>query len=152
MAQARLGSLEGCDRELRSGEAVREGNEMLASVARLWPVAVVPIGSAGSKDLVLVRADHADARVPVRDGKIVGPLDVYYFNYLTEALGAQAEKAALSKRSEGVLAQECFNLIDGRRSVSEIRDILTGRYAPVPLAEVSEYVELLAKAKAITWK
>jgi hypothetical protein len=152
VAQARLGSGEGRDRELRSGEAVREGNEMLASVARLWPVAVVPIGSAGSKDLALARPDHADARVPVRDGKIVGPLDVYYFNYLTEALGSQAEKAALSKRSEGVLAQECFNLIDGRRTVSEIRDILTGRYAPVPLAEVSEYVDLLAKAKAITWK
>jgi hypothetical protein len=152
VAQARLGSAEGRDRELRSGEAVREGNEMLASVARLWPVAVVPIGSAGSKDLALARPDHADARVPVRDSKIVGPLDVYYFNYLTEALGAQAEKAALSKRSEGVLAQECFNLIDGRRTVSEIRDILTGRYAPVPLAEVSEYMDLLAKAKAITWK
>ena len=40
---------------------------------------------------------------------------------------------ALSKRPRGeVLAYETLNLVDGKRSVSEIRDTLTGRYEPVP--------------------
>jgi hypothetical protein len=42
--------------------------------------------------------------------------------------------------------------VDGKRTVSQIRDLLTGRYAPVPVAEVSEYLDLLAKAKAISWR
>ncbi len=44
---------------------------------------------------------------------------------------------------------EAFNLVDGRRSVSGIRDILSGRYEPVPLAEVAEYLDLLARAGAV---
>ena len=151
IAQAAMGN-EGRDRDLASAAAVAEGNEMLASVARLWPVAVVPIGNADAKPSMLARADSSDSRVAVRNPKILGPLDVYYYDYLSDTLGAEARSPRLGGRSEGVLAVECFNLVDGRRSVSEIRDILSGRYAPVPLAEVSEYMDLLAKAKAITWK
>ncbi|HEY6931675.1 MAG TPA: hypothetical protein VJA66_18535, partial [Thermoanaerobaculia bacterium] len=151
VAQAQM-SGEGRDRDLASAAAVAEGNEMLASVARLWPVSVVPIGNADAKLSALARADSSDGRVAVRNPRIVGPLNVYYYNYLSEALGADRQSPRLAARSEGVLAVECFNLVDGRRSVSEIRDILSGRYSPVPLAEVSEYMDLLAKAKAITWK
>jgi hypothetical protein len=44
---------------------------------------------------------------------------------------------------------EAFNLVDGKRSVSEIRDVLAGRYEPVPLAEVAEYLDRLARAGAV---
>jgi hypothetical protein len=88
----------------------------------------------------------------VRSPKIVGPLDVYYYNYLADVLGAGSDSGPLAKREGGVLAYECFNLVDGRLTVSEIRDELTGRYAPVPLSEITAYLDLLAKAKAITWK
>jgi hypothetical protein len=88
----------------------------------------------------------------VRDPKILGPLNVYYYDYLTEALGAESKTAKLVQRNDGVLAYESFNLVDGRRTVSDIRDILSGRYVPVPLAEVSEYMDLLEKAKAISWR
>ena len=78
---------------------------------------------------------------------------MYYFDYLERTLGEDAEgKIALAKRDGGdVLGWEAFNLADGRRSVSDIRDVLAGRYAPVPLPEVTEYFDLLARAKAITW-
>jgi aminopeptidase YwaD len=152
IAQSRMAAAEGRDRELQLGEAVAEGNEMLASLARLWPVAVVPIGSAGLKELVLAPPNSPDSRVPVRDPKILGPLNVYYYDYLTEALGADSKTTRLVQRNDGVLAYESFNLVDGRRTVSDIRDILSGRYAPVPLAEVSEYMDLLEKAKAISWR
>ena len=40
--------------------------------------------------------------------------------------------------------------MDGKRTVSDIRDVLTGRYEPVPLREVAEYLELLGRARVIT--
>jgi hypothetical protein len=42
--------------------------------------------------------------------------------------------------------------VDGKRTISDIRDVLTGRYEPVPLAEISEYLDLLAKAKTIYFR
>jgi hypothetical protein len=88
--------------------------------------------------------------VPVRNPEIRGPLDVYYFSFLTAA-GAGASKApALVARERGdVLAYEAFNLVDGKRTVSDVRDALSGLYAPVPLAEVAEYLDSLAKAGAL---
>jgi hypothetical protein len=55
---------------------------------------------------------------------------------------------ALPRRSD-VLTFEALNLVDGKRTISEIRDLLSGRYAPVPLAEVAEWLELLAKAGVV---
>lgn len=143
---------EGRDRDLRLREASAEGSETLASLARLWPLAILPVRSAGADELALARPVTTDARVPVRNPAILGPLNVYYYDYFTE-VGVDVKSAKLSKREGGeILAYESFNLVDGRRTVSEIRDILAGRYAPAPLSEISEYMDLLAKAKAIEWK
>jgi len=30
--------------------------------------------------------------------------------------------------------------------------VLTGRYAPVPLADIANYIDLLARAKAVSFK
>lgn len=144
------------DAALARRESIERAAATLDSIAALWPSA------AG-----LVRAENArlrslapdvppeaggDARVPTRSPEIVGPLGIYYSDYLAETLGAEAaSKAALPDRADGVLAWEAFNLADGRRTVSQIRDLLTGRYAPVPLSEVAEYFDLLARAKAVVW-
>ena len=40
---------------------------------------------------------------------------------------------------------EALNLVDGRRSVGEIRDVLTGTLGPVPVDEVAEYLDVLAR-------
>ena len=95
-----------------------------------------------------------DARVPVRNPDIRGPLSVYYYDHLSEVLGPDANTAtALAGREHGeVLAYEALNLADGKRSVSDIRDVLTGRYEPVPVKEVADYLELLGRAKVISWR
>jgi hypothetical protein len=93
----------------------------------------------------------ADHRVPTRNPGILGPLNVYYYDYFADIPGADLSKTAIAARDDGdVLAYEALNLADGRRSISEIRDILAGRYAPVPLTAIAEYFELLAKARAVT--
>jgi aminopeptidase YwaD len=66
-------------------------------------------------------------------------------------LGESRPQVALEKRDE-VLAYEALNLVDGKRSVGDIRDLLTGRYAPVPLAEVAEWLDLLARAGVVKFR
>jgi hypothetical protein len=42
--------------------------------------------------------------------------------------------------------------VDGKRTVSDIRDVLTGRYEPVPVKEIAEYLDLLATAKVVSFR
>jgi hypothetical protein len=146
------------DAALIRREAAAVAGETLRSLAARWPsaaaaardeearvraVSSVPAATAGS-----------DARVPVRNPDVRGPLGVYYYDHLSEALGPDTEvETALGRREGGeVLTWETLNLVDGRRSVQEIRDVLTGRYAAVPVAEVTEYLDLLARARVVTWR
>jgi aminopeptidase YwaD len=144
------------DSSLARREAVEQVTATLQSIATLWPSTAGAVREEQARirgRAVTVPAGGGDGRVPVRNPDIVGPLDVYYSDYLTESLGGDAvAKAALPGRGDGVLAWEAFNLVNGKRTVSDIRDVLTGRYAPVPLSEVAEYFDLLARAKAVTWR
>jgi hypothetical protein len=77
---------------------------------------------------------------------------VYYYDHLVEVLGTVPSTALAAGRKGEVLSYECLNFVDGRRSVAEIRDLLTGRYEPVPVAEVAEYLDLLARAGVVSWR
>jgi hypothetical protein len=147
----------GTDAAVVENRQLDAGLRTLASVASLWNI---PAGDLRREEDRLRRlatpasdaASHAprDGRVPVRNAEIRGPLEVYYFNFL-KASGADPSKSpALAGREKGdVLTYEAFNLVDGRRTVSDIRDALSGLYAPVPLAEVAEYLDSLAAAGAV---
>jgi len=157
---------------LAAHEAIETERETLRSIAAMWPTTASAVAREDERlrqMASLVRppatsaAAGADARVPVRNPEIRGPLDVYYFDYVADALGraASGPTAAaaaslgtrLTSRPEGgVLAYEAFNLADGARTVAQIRDVLAGRYEPVPVEEVAEYFDLLARARAISWK
>lgn len=144
------------DGALHLREAMATGRETLHSIARLWPAAAggVDAERRGLAPAPVPRATSSDGRIPVRSPEIRGPLDVYYYDHLRAVLGpdARIETALVSRAQGGVLAFEALNLVDGTRSVSEIRDVLSGRYEAVPLAEVTEYLDLLAKAQVIRWK
>ena len=126
------------------------------SLDALWPVipalrlAVVNEGSAAVPPV----AGGADNRVPVRNPDVRGPLGVYYYDHLREVVGRDAViETPLDAHEDGdLLAWEALNLVDGRRTVQDIRDILTGRYAPVPAADVAAYLDLLARARVVTWR
>jgi aminopeptidase YwaD len=150
------------DGTLAVRETLAEANEELSSLARRWPT------TAGAVRDLLARlkaetplvpvASGRDARVPVRNAEIRGPLDVYYYDHVTEALAArgQVEAAPNDVTALGgdaaLVAYEAFNLADGRRSLAEIRDVLTGRYQPVALAGISDYFDRLARAGVVAWK
>jgi hypothetical protein len=122
-----------------------------ASVRRLWPGAALPETDAAA--VAVPAAARADSRVPIRNPEVKGPLNVYYYDHLEEVLGGKGSADRLSRRENGdVLAYEALNFVDGRRTVSDIRDLLSGRYEPVPLEEVAEYFERLVQAKVVSWK
>ncbi len=145
----------GSDAAVVERQQVEVGLATLRSVAALWSL---PAGSLASEEERLRRlaapiartVGAADTRVPLRNADIRGPLDVYYFSFLDTAGGEASSPTALEKRDDGgVLAYEAFNLVDGKRSVAEIRDVLSGRYEPLPLTEVAEYLDRLARAGAV---
>jgi hypothetical protein len=77
-----------------------------------------------------------------------GPMGGFGYDYLEDQL--QDPPPALLKRTGlwgggAEYAYEALNLVDGRRTVSEIRDALAAIYGPLPLAEVAEYLADLEK-------
>jgi hypothetical protein len=137
-------------------EAIQEGLDTLQSVAALFPSR--PFAAAADEprlpEATVDAARSRDRRIPVRSPEVRGPLGVYYYDHLTEVLGAGVKTStALSGREHGeVLSFEALNLVDGNRTVSDIRDILTGRYERVTVSEVAEYLDLLGRAKVISWR
>ena len=153
------GAAPGPDPALAAREAIAQGVETLESLGRLSP-SIAPDVSADVEHLRAAMPPPpptSDRRVPVRAATIVGPLNVYYYDYFADlpapSTGADFTKSALASREDGeVLAYEALNLADGKRSVSEIRDALTGRYSTVPVSAVAEYFELLARAGAVSFR
>jgi hypothetical protein len=47
---------------------------------------------------------------------------------------------------------ELVNFIDGRRSISEIRDALAAEFGPVALEAVARYLEDLVSVGVVRWK
>jgi aminopeptidase YwaD len=148
------------DAQLAEREAAAMGAEALASLAAMWPGTAAEVRKLGdglalpppAGPIATLEPRGHDARIPERTPAVRGPLEVYYYNHLTAVLGDPlVPPPALEKRDE-VLAYEALNLVDGKRSVDEIRDVLTGRYTPVPLAEVSAWIDLLARAGVVRFR
>lgn len=90
----------------------------------------------------------ADHLIPKRNANVVGNLEVYYYDYLDDHLkGESPENLARlgSLPNGGTLVYEALNLVDGKRSVREIRDVLSAAYGPVALDAVFDYLKLLEK-------
>ena len=150
---------EGRDAAAATAVAIGSAEKTMDSIARLWPAAAPAAQRERERwrELAAIvrpaRPAGADPGFPSAAPKCAARSSVYYYDHLREALGADPPETALGKRENGgVLAYEAFNLVDGKRAVSDIRDFLAGAYGPVPIQEVSEYFELLAKARVVTWR
>jgi len=164
LVEARLrATLAGNDRDGLLGvrEAAIGGGEALRSVAGLWKAGAteaVAAAAAIEREAPAIPAlADADGRVPIRSDDVRGALDVYYFDTVADRLRAAGSQNAgtLFRPAQSlpeVHAYEAFNLVDGRRSVGDIRDVLTGRYGAVGSASVADYFDQLAKASIIRWQ
>ena len=164
LAQARL-RMALSDNPRDAALAVRETLAVqrlkLQTVARRWPAtadeARMLAGQLKPQD-VAASADR-DKRVPVPSPAIRGPLNVYYYDHFNATLAERNVSAtslpAMPELTEGdadLMLYEAMNLADGKRSIADIRDIITGRYVPVPQALFAAHFERLARAGIISWR
>ncbi len=93
-----------------------------------------------------------DARVPVRNPAVKGPL-APGGDWLREKAGAGSVSVAVARvpNSDDV-TYEIANFVDGTRTVSEIRDAVSAEFEPLDLKAVAEYLDLLARAGALSFK
>ncbi len=95
-------------------------------------------------------AGEVAGRVYRRAAEPKGPMEGFGYSYFEEKTAEQKIAApALLRRTplwgEGSYAYEALNLVDGRRTVRQIRDDLAAIYGPVPLEEVAEYLDVLRR-------
>lgn len=104
---------------------------------------------------IAARTDEAEpewppgfSRVPERSPDVQGPLNVYFYDYLTDKLGFDLPEVALGETAQF----EVLNFTDGRRTIQEIRDAVSAELGPVPFEAVVDYLELLERAGAVRFK
>jgi aminopeptidase YwaD len=100
---------------------------------------------------------EASRRFPVRNKKLIGPMDSFFFDYLTVKMGPEYRKRyeifnlpvnAYAFES----AYEALNFADGTRSVLEIAHALEAEFGDVPLHAVDQYMQALAESGVIEWR
>ena len=93
-----------------------------------------------------------DDRVPVRNPSVKGPLSPTG-DWLREKAGSASVALAIARvpNSDDV-TYEIANFIDGARSVSDIRNAVSAEFEPLELEAVADYLDLLARAGAITFR
>ena len=96
-----------------------------------------------------------DETVYVRDPSVQGPMIAFGYSYLRDRYGDDAYAELQLPRytgthgSGGEYAYEALNLVDGSRTVSDIRDWLTAELGPVPLEYVGRYLAALAEIQVL---
>lgn len=91
--------------------------------------------------------------IPKRNADVVGNMNVYYYDYIKDHL--PNENLEVLEKLEalpqgGTISYETLNLIDGKRSVAEIKYILIAAYGEMPEELLLNYIKLLQKANVIS--
>ena len=96
-----------------------------------------------------------DETVYQRNRDLQGPMYAFGFSYFEDKLGTEAAgelnllKHGTSHGSGRMFAYEALNLVDGNRTVSDIRDWLVAEMGTVPVEYVAEYLDALASIGVI---
>ena len=90
-----------------------------------------------------------DATVYVRNTDIEGPMGAFGYSYIEDHLGKEKLAGLKLKNhktahgSSGMFMYEALNFVDGKRSVSDIRDWLVAELGEVSVEDVAEYLAAL---------
>jgi len=96
-----------------------------------------------------------DDTVYERNTDIRGPMRAFGYSYLTDKYTEERyEELKLPKHtgtngSGGEYAYEALNLVNGNRTVTDIRNWLTAELGPVPIEYLSEYLQALESVDVI---
>ena len=90
-----------------------------------------------------------------RNAEIKGPMSAFGYDYFTDHYGAERERSIRLLQFQGLwgsggeYAYEVLNLVNGRHTVQDIRDIVSATYGPVELDLVLEYLRALESIRVI---
>ena len=90
-----------------------------------------------------------------RNAQIKGTMSAFGYDYFTDHYGAERERSVRLLQFQGLrggggdYSYEVLNLVNGRRTVQEIRDFVSAVYGPVPLEVVLEYLRALESIRVI---
>jgi hypothetical protein len=96
-----------------------------------------------------------DDTVYERNAEIQGPMRAFGYSYLTDKYTEERyDELKLPKHTGingtgGEYVYEALNLVNGNRTVTDIRDWLTAELGPVPVEYVSEYLQALESVDVI---
>ena len=96
-----------------------------------------------------------DRAVFRRNPNIKGPLVTFGYDYFTDHYGAGRAATIRLLNFQGLrgagseYAYEALNLVDGNRTVREIRDAVSAIYGPIPLDYIREYLRALEEIQVI---
>lgn len=91
-------------------------------------------------------AEETDDRVFVRNPDIQGPMSAFGYSYQEEYLRPEDLAAMVLTIAQ---SYETLNLVDGERTVSDIRRWLVAEFGDVPLEGVSQYLEALERIEVV---
>jgi aminopeptidase YwaD len=133
---------------------------MVASMERFFPVPpdvqrnasafITSLEQAADMTVGASNSTVATGRIVYRrNPNVKGPLSAMGYSYLAHKAGEEKAAALRLPAYRGthgtgdLYAYEALNFVDGRRSVSDIRDALSAQFGPVPLDLVVEYLAAL---------
>lgn len=103
-------------------------------------------GLVGTTGLEPGEAVQRDERVYRRNPEIRGMMHAFGYSYVEDHLpAAEYTQLALS----GAVAYEALNLVDGQRTVSDIRDWLVAEFGAAQLLDVAAYLAALEKISVV---
>jgi hypothetical protein len=105
-----------------------------------------------------VAAVNRNQTVYERNPDIQGPMSAFGYSYLEDKLPEEEYDNLDLRRHTGLWGSgyqyvyEALNFIDGKKTVSDIRDWLTAELGPVPLEQVEEYLSALESIDVVRKK
>jgi len=96
-----------------------------------------------------------DETIYARNPKIEGPMHAFGYSYITDKYGVdnfgelKLPQHSTPHGGGGMFAYEALNFVNGKRTVSDIRDWLVAELGDVPLEYVAEYLEALESISVI---
>jgi len=129
-----LGKVKSISQFARLDESqILEAGNFIEALAKLTDAPVT--GSSPGK---------SSGRIYRRNPDIKGPMHAFDYSYIEDKLGVDA---ATALALQGTVAYEALNLINGKRSVSDIRNWLVAEFAPaiypIPIGDVEAYLSAL---------
>jgi hypothetical protein len=132
-------------------------NADIAEARSLSRFGLQPANGAGTAEAAVspaATAHGSGALIYRRKTNPKGPMSGFGYSWLDDQLDRKGlpRPALLDRASPGdrvSFAYEALNLVDGTRSVQDIRDFLSAAIAPVPVEEVAEFLAALERVSLL---